>query len=747
MDDTTPNLGLPYIMAAQSQKHVVHNEAIRALDAIVQLCVLDRSLSAPPSSPAEGARYIVGGSPTGTWGGHAHEVAAFQDGAWMFYVPLEGWIAWVADEDIAVVWSGSAWGSLATGEGGGGGGEGDFSTLGINAIADTTNRLSVAADATLLNHDGDGHQLKINKAEASDTASLLYQTAFSGRAELGLAGDDDFHFKVSSDGSTWKEAIVIDRSSGEVSFPFTSIGGGEGGGAPTDAEYIVKSASGELSAERVLADTATVAWDYATGGQAKASVPDDAITYAKMQNVSATDKLLGRASSGVGDVEEIACTSFARSLLDDGNAATARSTLGVAIGSDVQAHHAHLEDIAGLAPEDGETIVWDGIAGHFTTALIEGGGGGGEGGAPTNAEYIVKSASGSLSAERVLTDTASVAWDWGTGGQVKASVAGYEELLLSHSLLGLQVADLTNTALFTSANRVADSFDTLSYVDSGGATNLDTGTAGVLEPTVTNPADQTTTGTTVNLGGTIFQGTGADLVDNNTGGTSVVWSISANAAVGSACAATVDFGSSTLVGGIRVYTPADGGGFAHVFGWKLQYSDDNSAWTDIVASGANGGPIDTTTAGGWSANYSFTAVSHRYWRIIPATNGSSGSGLQISEIELFDSGSATTDNLTVRSAAFTAAAAPSVMKAVIRVKEVDAATAGTDYTLEFSRDNGTTWTTATLTELFTAPGSIRVCETNLVDVSGQPSGTSPRWRYKTLNSKMVELHDVLAYWQ
>ena len=57
--DTTPNLGLPYIMAAQSQKHVTHNEALRALDAIVQLSVLDRDLAAPPGSPANGDRYIA----------------------------------------------------------------------------------------------------------------------------------------------------------------------------------------------------------------------------------------------------------------------------------------------------------------------------------------------------------------------------------------------------------------------------------------------------------------------------------------------------------------------------------------------------------------------------------------------------------------------------------------------------------------------------------------------------------------
>lgn len=49
MSDSTPNLALPYIMAAQAQKHVTHYEAIRALDAIVQLGVVDRDLAAAPA--------------------------------------------------------------------------------------------------------------------------------------------------------------------------------------------------------------------------------------------------------------------------------------------------------------------------------------------------------------------------------------------------------------------------------------------------------------------------------------------------------------------------------------------------------------------------------------------------------------------------------------------------------------------------------------------------------------------------
>lgn len=75
------------------------------------------------------------------------------------------------------------------------------------------------------------------------------------------------------------------------------------------------------------------------------TIDNDVVTYAKIQNVSATDRLLGRSSSGAGDIEEITCTSFARSLLDDTDASAARSTLGLVIGSNVQAFSQDLSDL------------------------------------------------------------------------------------------------------------------------------------------------------------------------------------------------------------------------------------------------------------------------------------------------------------------------------------------------------------------------------------------------------------------
>ena len=50
---------------------------------------------------------------------------------------------------------------------------------------------------------------------------------------------------------------------------------------------------------------------------------------------------------------------------------------------------------------------------------------GGGGGAPTTAEYVTSSADATLTNERVLTDTASITWDFSTAGQAKANaVAG-----------------------------------------------------------------------------------------------------------------------------------------------------------------------------------------------------------------------------------------------------------------------------------------------------------------------------------
>ena len=212
--DNTPNLKLPYIIASQAQKHVTHNDAIRALDALTHIAVLNRTLTAPPAAPNEGNRYVIAANPTGAWSGQAGKIAAFQDGGWLFYSPQAGWIIYDQSAASLMVFSGTAWTPISAS-----GATSAPSTLGVNAVADTTNRLAVSSPSTLLTHEGTSHRLTINKAATANTASLVFQTAFSGRAEFGLTGNDDWSVKVSPNGTAWKDAIIVNKTTGAVSFP------------------------------------------------------------------------------------------------------------------------------------------------------------------------------------------------------------------------------------------------------------------------------------------------------------------------------------------------------------------------------------------------------------------------------------------------------------------------------------------------------------------------------------------------
>jgi hypothetical protein len=108
MSNTT-NLQFPLLAAAQAQKHVTVNEGLQKLDVLCQLAVVSRGLNAAPGSPADGARYLVGAAPTGAWSGQAAKIAAWQDGAWTFLTPREGWIVWIGAEDRLLVHDGTAW--------------------------------------------------------------------------------------------------------------------------------------------------------------------------------------------------------------------------------------------------------------------------------------------------------------------------------------------------------------------------------------------------------------------------------------------------------------------------------------------------------------------------------------------------------------------------------------------------------------------------------------------------------------
>ncbi|PLX39068.1 MAG: hypothetical protein C0606_00545 [Hyphomicrobiales bacterium] len=217
MSDTT-HLTLPYILASQAQKHVTHNEALLLLDALVQLSVVDKNRTEPPSSPQEGDRHIIATSATGDWAGHDNSVAIYDDGVWTIRAPNPGWFAWVEADGEFAVWRGDAWIAVDTYVPD----DPVFDSLGVNTAPDATNKLAVKSNAVLFApvEAGDGGtgdvRFVVDKEAAGDTASLLFQTGWSGRAELGIEGDDTFRLKVSADGTSWVEALEADAATGVV---------------------------------------------------------------------------------------------------------------------------------------------------------------------------------------------------------------------------------------------------------------------------------------------------------------------------------------------------------------------------------------------------------------------------------------------------------------------------------------------------------------------------------------------------
>jgi hypothetical protein len=215
MADTTAKLSMPFILPSQAQKHVTHNEALLRLDALVHLTIAAEQ-AAPPALPAEGTCYLVTASPTGAWAGRQGRIAAFQDGAWAFIQPRIGWRAWFAALSKLKVFSSPGWQDIPLPA------ERSIDRLGIGAAPDATNRLVLSSPASLFTHAGNGHQIKVNKAATADTASLLFQSSWTGYAEIGLAGNNDLAVKV-SDGTTWKTAMTF-GATGHVSRPSQPAG-------------------------------------------------------------------------------------------------------------------------------------------------------------------------------------------------------------------------------------------------------------------------------------------------------------------------------------------------------------------------------------------------------------------------------------------------------------------------------------------------------------------------------------------
>lgn len=218
MPDTLPNLSLPILQPSQAQKHVTHNAALSILDALAQLTVISGSETTPPAAPTDGMRYAVPAGGSQDWAGQSGKIASFENGAWTFYDPIEGWRAYFSDTQALRVFDGAGWVDVSSTQ------LENLTGLGIGAdtsSAPFTAKLNTALWTARYAADGGTGDLMqtINKETASDDAGVVFQTDFVTRALLGLFGSDNLRLSVSQDGSNFLDGLIVNATTGVVDQP------------------------------------------------------------------------------------------------------------------------------------------------------------------------------------------------------------------------------------------------------------------------------------------------------------------------------------------------------------------------------------------------------------------------------------------------------------------------------------------------------------------------------------------------
>jgi len=204
---------------------------------------------------------------------------------------------------------------------------------------------------------GTGRELIIKDTSGTADTNAITVTPDAGDTIDGAASADvDFEYgelSIVFDGTNWKKTVKINPSgfladgdygdvsvsgggatftidAGAVTAAKTSITGAPDGtmflrddwswqsiveaaqdavGAMIDASLAYVDGTPLLQRAALTGDVTAAAGNNAT------TIANDAVTYAKMQNVSATDKLLGRVSTGAGNVEEVDFTNLAQDLV------------------------------------------------------------------------------------------------------------------------------------------------------------------------------------------------------------------------------------------------------------------------------------------------------------------------------------------------------------------------------------------------------------------------------------------------
>ena len=166
----------------------------------------------------------------------------------------------------------------------------------------------------------------------------------------------------------------------------------------------------------------------------------------------------------------------------------------------------------------------------------------------------------------------------------------------------------------------------------------------------------------------------------------------------------------------------------------------------LVGGGGPGGKGGSPGGGGGGGilhHSAFAVTAGNVWTITrgaggSATGSTSTKGTNGGDTIMSYTNQVSTGTMTLKSEAYTAQSAPDTVRIILdEYTSTGSSTLNTDIKAYASRDNGTTYTQITLASQGTIETNHRLLSGS-VDVSGQPSGTSVKYKIETLNQSLTK---------